>query len=393
MSRRRFLQLSAAGVGVSVVAACSPVPTQTPVLTPSPPPEPSDPPTWFKDPDPFIRHNGSLEARLDNVKGITTPNRYFFVRNNSASADVDVSTWKLSVEGDAIASPVELTYSDIIRMPSRTIVSYLECAGNHRAMFETLNGQPTTGTQWGPGAVGNGEWTGVPLRDVLQRAGIRDDARSVLLVGLDTESPEGGFRRVLPVEKAMHADTLLAYALNGETLPRDHGYPLRALVPGWVGSSSIKWLTGIVVSSQMIWTRNNTTHYTLIGDEYPKEGMADGKVITTQVVNSALALPWPATLSVVENRLYGFAHSPHGDISKVEWSADSGSSWHEAELPGSQVQYSWARFEFTWHATPGEHTIMTRATDSEGNTQPEHVPFNRRGYLFNQPLPHPIRVS
>ena len=307
--------------------------------------------------------------------------------------DVDVTSWRLSIEGDGVSGAVELSYDDIRRMPSRTVVSYLECAGNHRSMFEKLNGQTTTGTQWGLGAVGSGEWTGVPLRDVLAKAGIEADARSVLLVGLDAKSPEGGFRRVLPVEKAMHADTLLAYSLNGEALPRDHGYPLRALVPGWVGSSSIKWLQSIVVSREMIWTRNNTTHYALIGDDYPREGLADGQIITTQVVNSALALPWPARLSSGEHRLYGFAHSPHGKIAKVEWSEDSGGRWHEADISGAQVQYSWVRFEFTWDAGPGEHKIMTRATDSGGNRQPDRVSFNKRGYLFNQPIPHPVTVS
>ena len=127
---------------------------------------------------------------------------------------------------------------------------------------------------------------------MLALAGIRDDAVSVLLLGLDTESPEGGFRYVLPLEKAMHPETLLAYALNGETLPKDHGFPLRAVVPGWVGSAHIKWLGRIVVSSEQLWTRNNTTSYTLIGDAYPPEGESEGKPVTVQVqerVGTAMA--------------------------------------------------------------------------------------------------------
>ena len=163
-------------------------------------------------------------TRLENLQGIITPNRFFFVRNNSASIDVNADAWRLSVEGDAVSRPMELSYEDIRNLPSRTLISYLECAGNHRVMFNLVNGQETEGTQWGTGAVGNGEWTGVSLRDVLTRAGISDEAVSVLLVGLDEESPEEGFRRVLPLEKAMHPDTLLAYALNGEILPEIGGF-------------------------------------------------------------------------------------------------------------------------------------------------------------------------
>ena len=138
------------------------------------------------------------------------------------------------------------------------------------------------------GAVGNGEWVGARLSDVLTLAGVRDDAVSVLLAGLDTASPEEGFRFVLPVEKAMHPDTLLAYAMNGETLPRDHGYPLRAVVPGWVGSAHIKWLGRIVVSTEQLWTRNNTTSYTRIGDAYPPVGESAGAPVTEQAIKSAL---------------------------------------------------------------------------------------------------------
>ena len=142
-----------------------------------------------------------------------------------------------------------------------------------------------------------------------------------------------------------------------------------------------------------MWGRNNTSSYVLIGDAYPPEGEALGKVVTTQSIKSALALPWPAALDAGRNRLQGFAHSPAGPIARVEWSVDSGGTWSEATVLEPQVQRSWARFEFVWDAEPGEHIMMTRATDAEGNTQPDEVPFNEKGYLFNQPLPHPIKVG
>ena len=393
MDRRRFLQLMLAGGAAAVLAACG---VDVSVETPAPSAtaagaNPYAP--FFKDPAPFIERDGKgLEARLESMQGLITPNRHFFVRNNSVSLGLDAARWRLSIEGDAVAEPMSLTYDDVRSLPSRTLVSYLECAGNHRAMFNLINGRETSGTQWMTGAIGNGEWTGAALSDVLTLAGIKDNAVSVLLVGLDTESPEEGFRYVLPVEKAMRPDTLLAYALNGETLPRDHGFPLRAVVPGWVGSANVKWLGRIVVSSERMWTRNNTTSYTLIGDSYPPEGESQGKPVTEQVIKSALALPWPAELAAGRHRVHGYAHSPAGPIARVEWSADAGGAWREAELSGGQPGYSWARFEFEWDAEPGERTIMTRATDAAGNTQPDRVPYNEKGYLFNQPLPHPIRV-
>ncbi len=393
MGRRQFLRLMLAGGAAAVLAACAGMEPPQPTATEAPSSKAGASP-WFKDPAPFIqRDSKGLEARLEKMQGLITPNKLFFVRNNSVSIDVDAATWRLSVEGDAVAEPMELSYDDIRNLPSRTLTSYLECAGNHRAMFGLLQGRESSGTQWMTGAVGNGEWVGAPLRDVLTLAGIHASAVSVLLVGLDAESPEGGFRYVLPVEKAMHRDTLLAYALNGETLPKDHGFPVRALVPGWVGSANIKWLGRIVVSSEPQWTRNNTTHYVLIGDDYTPEGEALGKPTTVQVIKSALALPWPAELSAGQHRIHGYAHSPAGPIARVEWSTDSGRTWNDAALSGQQPDLSWARFELAWEAEPGEQTIMTRATDTAGNTQPDRVPFNEKGYLFNQALPHPIRVS
>ncbi|MYF76547.1 MAG: molybdopterin-dependent oxidoreductase, partial [Acidobacteria bacterium] len=173
----------------------------------------------------------------------------------------------------------------------------------------------------------------------------------------------------------------------------DHGFPLRALVPGWVGSSSIKWLGRIEVSSEPHWTRNNTSSYVLIGDSYPPGGRAMGQVAAVQTIKSALALPWPAELGPGPHTLHGFAQSPEGGIDRVEWSDDGGATWNEARLTGVQTELSWRRFEFDWEPEPGDYTVMTKATDRTGATQPASVPWNRKGYLFNQPLPHPIRVG
>ena len=397
MDRRHFLRLMLAGGATAVLAACAGMGSPDAPTGSQPSGAVSDPVQagpWFKDPAPFIVHGDKgLEARLEEMQGMLTPNRLFFVRNNSVSLDLDASDWRLTVEGGAVSEPLELTYAEIRSLPSRTLTSYLECAGNHRAMFNLMNGQEASGTQWMTGAVSNGEWVGAQLRDVLTLAGIQSDAASVLLIGLDVESPEEGFRYVMPVEKALDPDTLLAYALNGETLPRDHGFPVRVLAPGWVGRANVKWLGRIVVSSEQLWTRNNTTSYTLIGDEYPPRGESLGQPVTAQVIKSALALPWPAELPAGRHRIHGYAHSPSGPISRVEWRMDSGQTWNTARLSGSQPDRSWARFEFQWNAAPGEHAILTRATDAAGNTQPDRIPFNEKGYLFNQPVAHPVRVT
>lgn len=391
ISRREFLRLLSLGGAAAVLAGCTGAPQRAGGVAPVPP---GDPAAFFKDPAPFIRHPGGvLESRLELQHGLITPNRLFFVRNNAEGATrIDATGWRLGVEGDGVERPLELSYDDIRAMPARSLTCYLECAGNHRSMFELLQGRETRGTQWGTGAVGNAEWTGVALRDVLRAAGMTADAVSVLLVGLDSAAPEGGFRRVLPVRKALHPDTLLAYGMNGEDLPRDHGYPLRAVVPGWVGSSSIKWLGRIVVSNEQVWTRNNTTSYVLIGENYPAEPPAEGQPLNAQVVKSALALPWHAELPAGLHVLRGYAHSPHGPIAAVQWSPDGGATWRDAALTTAQPQYSWVQFAFDWRAERGEHTLTTRATGAAGDTQPDTVPFNAKGYLFNQPLPHPVRV-
>ncbi|MCQ3813884.1 MAG: sulfite oxidase [Acidimicrobiia bacterium] len=381
ISRRRYLKLLAVGGAAAIIAACS---------DPKLPTNAS--PRIFKDPSPFIERQGGLETRLELLDETITADRYFFVRNNSSSLKLNTATYELVITGDAIDQQATLTYRDILELPRTTVVAYLECAGNHRAMFNLLNGQRAEGTQWERGAISNGEWTGASLKSVLALGGVDlSRAHSVLLVGNDKESPEQGFRRSLPIAKATDPSTLLAYELNGKPLPPDHGYPIRAVVPGWIGSSWIKWVSQIFVSTKPIHTRNNTDSYVLINDNYKPDGRAKGAPITEQTIKSALALPWPTRLSAGKHLIHGFAHSPD-PLSQVQWSTDEGKTWHQATLQKPIARYSWVRFEFNWSPNPGDYTIMTKATDFAGNTQPDSIPFNEKGYLFNQPLPHPIKV-
>ena len=389
LDRRAFLRLLAAGGAGSYLAACAGA-ADGPLAGGAA----TVPDNWFKDPSPFIVHgNRNLETRLSSLDSLMTPNELFFVRNNSPTLELDPADWSLVVGGDGVEHTVRLDYADLQAMPRRSVSCYLECGGNQRAMFEIVTGRAATGTQWMTGGVGMAEWSGVPLLEVLDRAGIRQTAVDVLLIGLDVESAERGFRKAISIDKAMDPDTILALEMNGVPLPLDHGYPLRAIVPGYVGSANIKWLGEIQVSNDKVWTRNNTTSYVLIGPDYPPEGESEGVPAVWQTIKSPLALDWPASLPVGSQTIRGYASSPHAPISRVEWSVDDAATWLDARLLDPGPRYSWVRYELDWDAPAGVGTIMTRATDAAGNTQPDEIPFNEKGYLFNLPLPHPVRVS
>ena len=346
---------------------------------------------WVKNPEPFIQHPTNLETRLELLDGVITPNELFFVRNHAPTPRIDVSGYRLRVEGDAIDGVVELTMDDLRALPNQSVVAYLECGGNWRSFWASVVGQAASGGQWGTGGISCAEWGGPTLASVLALAGVLPNAVDVDLMGLD----EGGFSRPMPIERALDPTTLLAHTMNGVDLPPDHGFPLRGVVPGWVGSSSVKWLGRIVVSSETIWSRNNLTSYVLVGEDWPADeyAPAEGGPITTGVVKSALALPRPAQLSQGSNLISGFAYSPSGPVQRVEWSADAGSTWQAARILDPVLPHAWQRFQFEWNAPVGSHTLLTRATDAAGQSQPEQVAFNRSGYLLNIVLPHPVTVS
>ena len=185
--------------------------------------------------------------------------------------------------------------------------------------------------------------------------------------GLDTRRIE----RPIPVTKALQDDTLLVYAMNGDVLPPDHGFPVRTLVPGWVGIANIKWVGRIVVSEEPLFVEKNTKDYVLIGPDFPERPPAKGPILTMQTVKSAVALPWPATLPAGPQTIRGYAWSPHGKIATVACSLDGGKQWAMATLREPNIAQAGVRWELVWEATPGEYTIMTRATDAQGNMQPE----------------------
>lgn len=384
ISRREALALAA---GSLAAAACSDGGEG------APPPDPdaiAAPTAWMKDPRPFTRHGTNLETHLEDVRGFLVPNDLFFVRNHAPTPDVEAESYRLTVGGPGVARPITLTLADLEGLPQHSLVAYLECAGNWRGFFQRVMGQAAEGSQWGTGAVGCAEWTGPRLSSVLELAGVTDDAVDVNLIGLD----DGAWERPMPLAKATDPDTILALVMNGSPLPPDHGYPVRGVVPGWVGSSSVKWLGEIHVATEKVWVASNTTSYVLVGDEWPADehAPADGAPITTGRVKSALALPWPAEVDAGPRTLRGFAYSPRGPVARVDWSLDGGETWSPARLVGPQLPWAWSPFEIDWDAEPGEHTVMTRATDAAGERQPMETTFNAKGYLLNLVLPHPVVV-
>ncbi len=349
------------------------------------------PPEWFVDlregeakpEDSTGDHAFNAEMRWEAMadEGYLTPVRSFFVRSHAPTPGIDSATWTLSVEGPGVEQPLELGYGDLSRMPGVSVVRALECAGNGRAFFDEIQGRQAEGTAWRLGAVGVAKWTGVPLREVLERAGLKDTAREVMLESLDAVR----MRRPLPVEKAVEEGTLLVLGMNGEPLTPDHGFPLRAVVSGWAAVASVKWLGRVYVSETPLTSPWNTDKYVLTGGEFG----ADREPIEERDVKSALELPWPAQLREGGHVIRGRSWSGYGAISRVEYSVDGG-PWREARIFGPNVPGAWARWSFEWEAKSGDHGVRMRATDDLGNIQPETVPWNDLGYLYDGVVGHPI---
>jgi DMSO/TMAO reductase YedYZ molybdopterin-dependent catalytic subunit len=323
--------------------------------------------------------------------GYLTQASHFFVRNHTSTPSIDVATWSLRIEGAGVDNPLSLSYEELLCFPSVTRTRAIECAGNGRSFFDTQQGTPAGGTAWRLGAIGVAEWRGVRLSDLLDRAGVNARALDLVPEGLDDVVGENGqdghVRRPLSIEKALD-DVLVVYEMNGEPLPPDHGYPVRLLVPGWIGIANIKWLGRIEVATEPQFSAWNTTQYRFTGPEYP-----GGQVLTTQVLKSAFELPFPATLAAGEQLLTGRSWSAVGSIRSVEISVDSGATWQPAQLAGRNIRQAWAQWSFRWQATSGRHVLRARATDSEGNVQPVTVPFNDSGYLFGAVVDHPVSVT
>lgn len=403
LSRRRFLTLLGIGGTAAVLGGCTnedgttTTGGATTTAGPTTTAGAAAPASGIVKPVPerfFIAHGSTnAETRFEVMadQEYLTPNSLFFVRSHESAPRIDAGSWTLKIEGDGVDEPLELTYDELLALPSVTVTRYLECAGNGRSFYKSMMNQEAQGSQWLLGAYGIAEWTGVTFREVLERAKVKNGAVDVMPVGLDPPN----VRRPMSIEKALQEDTILAYAMNGDLLPTDHGFPVRALVPGWVGVNSVKWVGSIEVSTAPLFSKWNTESYVLIGPDYQPQGDQQGPPVNEQVLKSAICLPFPATLPPGRQEIVGYAWSPHGTISKVEVSLDDGKTYQAATLQGPNLPAAGTRWTFAFDAREGEMTITPRATDERGNTQPalSQQKWNQLGYLFGAMVPHPVNVT
>jgi DMSO/TMAO reductase YedYZ molybdopterin-dependent catalytic subunit len=345
--------------------------------------------------DHLIRHGdgNDAEMRWASMRGLGhyTPADRFFVRSHTGIPQIDVRTWALSLHGSGLRRPVEFGYEDLLGMPAESMTAFIECTGNGRSYYTTQQNQRVEGTPWGLGAIGVARWRGVRFSTLLERAGMSDRAVDIMPRGLDRPyQNHGRVRRPIPVAKALK-DVLLAYEMNGETLTPEHGYPMRVVVPDWVGIASIKWVGDIEVSEQPLHSPWDTDFYRLFGLGHPPEGSAP---LTVMPAKSAFELPHDARLTVgCDHVLTGRSWSGRGAIRRVQVSTDGGTTWQDAQIKGPRLRHTWTEWECPWRpATRGPHTLMAKATDETGVTQSLGAAYNTKGYLFGAVVRHPVKV-
>ena len=322
--------------------------------------------------------------------GVVMPNAHFYVRNHFELPALDPAAWQLSV-GGLVERSLNLSLRDLMNMPSETLFVTLECAGNGRTKLDP----PVEGEKWDFGAVSTAEWTGVPLVDVLDRAGIRPAAREVVFRGADAGTLPGrndtlSFERSLTLDDAMDSDALLAYAMNGEPLPIQHGYPLRLVVPGWYAVASVKWLTEIEAIEGPFTGQFQTGSYFY---EEKRDGEITREAVTLQRVRSLITEPRPdEEIELGDVAIRGVAWSGAAPIERVDVRVGD-RDWQDARLIGRRHRHSWQWWELITRVEEhGATTIRARATDLAGRKQPNEQQWNRLGYGNNLVHEVPVHV-
>jgi len=339
----------------------------------------------------------NLEMPFDQLDSYLTPTELFYIRSHFPAPKIDAADYQLRIDG-AVRNPLALSYKELREMPSETRTATLECAGNGRVFLVPQ----VRGAQWELGAVGNAEWTGVPLRALLERAGLEGDACEVVFEGADRGTPTEepippgliSYARSVPREKAFQPEVLIAYQMNGRDLSRDHGYPMRAIVPGHYGMASVKWLTRIQAVRQPFQGYWQTSDY---GYWEYLDGKPVRRAIAEMKLKSAIARPrvYETLLPNQTYTVFGAAWAGETDVTEIAVSTDGGRTWAEGHFLDPVGRHAWRRWKFDWltPTEPGRHTLLARAKDANGTVQPDGHNPNYGTYVINHPLPIEVLVE
>jgi DMSO/TMAO reductase YedYZ molybdopterin-dependent catalytic subunit len=335
----------------------------------------------------------NLETPFSSLDGFITPTKSFYVRTHFPLPSIDRGNWRLRVEGE-VNHPFEIDYRELVSLPSQSAPVTLECAGNNRSFLEPK----VKGVQWELGAVGNAEWAGVPLAALLNRAEPKRGALEVILEGADNgeiaenKAPAGAiqFARSIPLAKALD-DILLAYRMNGEELLPEHGFPLRAIVPGWYAMASVKWLQRIIVTDRPF----NGYYQTLDYAYWRRRGEhSELTPLGPMVLKAEIAQPANGSTVTAGStfRIHGAAWG--GKVKDVEVSVDGGSSWRRANLIDESRGTAWCRWELDWvvPSRPAKQILMARAIGEDGGTQPTQRDADLGTYMIHHILAIEVEV-
>jgi DMSO/TMAO reductase YedYZ molybdopterin-dependent catalytic subunit len=326
----------------------------------------------------------NLSFPLGSIEGALTPPDLFFVRDHFREPDVSLRTWRLRIEG-RVTRPVELTFADLVESRTKKLEAVLECAGNAA----------------GGSAVSNAVWEGVPLANLLRDSGIAPEAATVVLEGADSgrltdNSSVLPYCQVVPVTKCMLEESMVAFKLNDRFLPRKNGFPARALFPGWYAMDSVKWLRRIVVLGPE--ERAADFEASGMNKVYNRVVSAAGgerKITRLSEIAVKSAIAWPADrarLPAARHTIRGFAWAGASRIRAVEVSHEGGRAWSPARVESPSKAFTWVRWSYAWDARPGEHVLLSRATDESGRQQPlARDPARKDGYELN--FCAPVRCS
>jgi DMSO/TMAO reductase YedYZ molybdopterin-dependent catalytic subunit len=323
------------------------------------------------------------ETPFAHLRSHITPTDAFYIRNHFDIPVVDEARWRLRVEGETV---IELSLADVKALPAHEYVATLECAGNSRSFLS----RPADGVQFTHGGVGTAVWRGARLRDVLDLAGAPTGAAEVWMQGMDEGAEDDvhtAYEHSLPLDKAFHDDTLLAYEMNGAPLNADHGAPLRCIAPGWYGMASVKWLRRIRFIHQPFTGFFQHDRYRF---ERPNKGDYQEPLDRMRLKSPILSPGSDARMGAGTHAIEGIAWAGERAVKRVCLSLDGGATWQITELTSDAQPYAWTQWRLVCDLPAGEHTLLACAVDDVGEQQRLEEDWNYRGYANS--AAQPVRV-